>query len=337
MMQLVNFPLPGLNRMRLCLGLLLPIMALAASAAWGQTSSAQDFSHRPIFVNVNIFQLQVNTGAEVDLTDQVFKMKTTSLSEYEKWMRAFSKTYPGYEVALLRQESRRVFRTSKPSLVTVSRQVAGRSLVLELNGAQSPGDGVTPGTSLVVLLNLQATSDQVVKPVSYAITPIEVEHGMTYFYLIKTLRMRPSDYVSYLRPNESAEAFAGKEYYLIVGLSVDLDQTVTPPRLIDERQSARLQEEATRKAPLTVSETLRKSGLSGMVRVKVEISPEGKVTTANVAYSTLPEANAEAVAAARQWEFPTSLFAENKHPITGFLSFTIDQKRPAGDKQSPPQ
>ena len=58
-----------------------------------------------------------------------------------------------------------------------------------------------------------------------------------------------------------------------------------------------------------------------------DISPEGKVTKANIAYSTLPEANQEAITAARQWEFPASLFATDQNPITGFLSFNVD-KRP---------
>jgi hypothetical protein len=37
--------------------------------------------------------------------------------------------------------------TAKPALVSISKQVDGRSIVLEINGAQSPGDGVKPGTS----------------------------------------------------------------------------------------------------------------------------------------------------------------------------------------------
>jgi hypothetical protein len=48
------------------------------------------------------------------------------------------------------------------------------------------------------------------------------------------------------------------------------------------------------------------------------------VTTANVVSSSVPELNKEVIAAARQWEFPKTLFAENKQPITGLLAFNID-------------
>jgi hypothetical protein len=39
--------------------------------------------------------------------------------------------------------------------------------------------------------------------------------------------------------------------------------------------------------------------------------------------------NAAVIAAARQWEFPTTLFAENKNPITGFLTFNFAPTTPA--------
>lgn len=287
-----------------------------------------DFATRPIFLNVNLFQLEVDATSDPELTDQIFKMKTASLQEHEKWIRTFGKTYPGHPVSLLKLESRRVFRTSKPSLVSLTRQVDGRSMVLEINGAQSPGDGVTPGTSLVTILNLQFGNDQLVKPVTYSITPMEVEHGMTYFYLVKQLRLSGLDYVRFLRPNEAAENFATKNYYLIIAISVDLDQTPIPPRYFDERQSASLQEQAAKKVELTVPEPVAKSGLSGLIRVRVDVAPDGKVSRANIAYSTLPEANQEAIAAARQWEFPVTLFASDQNPITTFITFNVQPKKP---------
>ena len=39
--------------------------------------------------------------------------------------------------------------------------------------------------------------------------------------------------------------------------------------------------------------------------------------------------NGDAIAAARQWEFPATLFAENKNPITGFLTFNFTATPPA--------
>ena len=287
-----------------------------------------DFSARPIFVNVQLFQLEVKEANPEDLTDQIFRMRTTSLSEHDKWMRAFRKVYPGTEISLLKQESRRVFRTSKSLTIPVTRQLEGRMFTLELNGAQSPGDGVIPGTSLVTILNLQFGSDVQTKPVSYGIVPLEVEHGMTYFYLAKQLRLNGSDYAKFLRPQEAADRFQNRTYFLLLALSVDLDVTSTPARLIDERQSFRFQEGATKKVPLTIPEAVEKAGLSGMVRVQVEIQPTGTVNRANVTYSTLPEANVAAMEAARQWEFPPTLFESDKTPITAYISFTVSPKTP---------
>jgi TonB family protein len=285
-----------------------------------------DFGSRPIFLNVNVFQLEVDAASDPDVTDQVFRMKSGGLQDHERWMRAFSKTYPGQKVSVLKLETRKAFRTAKPTIVQISRQNDGRAMILELNAAQSPGDGVTPGTSLVAILNLQFGNDQAIKPVTYSITPLEVEHGMTYFYLIRQVRLNSTEYVRFLRPNEQPEKFANKNFYLIVSISVELDQAVTPPRYYDERQSLKLQEEATRKVPLALSAEKLNSGLKGMVRVKVDVGADGKVTRANVVYSTIPEANEEAIAAARQWEFPASLFESDKNPVTCFISFNVPPK-----------
>jgi len=285
-----------------------------------------EFGNRPIFLNINVFQLEMDAGTNPDLTDQVFRMKSSSLQDYDRWTRAFSKTYPGHRLSLLQLDRRRAFRTATPTFVPISRQYEGRTMSLEINGAQSPGDGVTPGTSLVTILNLQYGNDQSVKPITYSIMPIEVEHGMTYFYLVKQLRLEATDYVKFMRPNESAEKFAGKSFHIVIAISVDLDKTTTPPRYYDERQSGKLQEEASRKAPLTLPEEVRKAGLSGMVRVRVEINKDGKVTQANIAYSTVPEANEAAIACARQWEFPASLFSADQNPVTGFIAFNIPPK-----------
>ena len=288
-----------------------------------------DFSSRPIFLTLHLFQLEVKETTQEDPTDQIFRMRTSSLSEHDKWMRTFRKVYPGSEISLLKKEVRRVFRTSKSVSLPITRTVDGRTFILELNGAQSPGDGVKPGTSLVTIINLQFGSDGQAKPISYGIVPLEVEHGMTYFYLAKQLQLQSSDYARFLRPQEPADQFQNRSFYILLALSVDLDVTETPARLIDERQSVRFQEEATRKVPLTLPEAIEKAGLSGMVRVQVEVQPTGAVSRANVTYSTLPEANVAAIEAARQWEFPPTLFEKDKTPITAYISFTVSPKTPA--------
>jgi len=305
-----------------------PPPAPAPPAEAPEPKEVTDFGSRPIFLNVNIFQLEADASSDQDLTDQVFRMKSAGLQDHDRWMKAFSKTYPGLKVSVLKLETRKAFRTAKPTIVQISRQNDGRAMILELNAAQSPGDGLTPGTSLVSILNLQFGNDQAIKPVTYSITPLEVEHGMTYFYLIRQVRMSSGEYVRFLRPNEQAEKFANKSYYLIVSISVELDQTTTPPRYFDERQSLKIQEEASRKVPPAIPEESLRSGLKGLVRVKVDVGAEGKVTRANIAYSTMPEANDAAIAAARQWEFPPTLFETDKNPITCFITFTIPPRQP---------
>jgi hypothetical protein len=43
--------------------------------------------------------------------------------------------------------------------------------------------------------------------------------------------------------------------------------------------------------------------------------------------------NDAVIAAARQWEFPTTLFAEDKNPITGYLKFNFTAAEPAPKSQ----
>jgi TonB family protein len=312
---------------RIIIALFLFIMTSLVSAQAAKVS--QDLSQRPIFVTTRVFQLSAKSGASRQLSDQVFKMRTSSLSEYDKWTNAFKKAYPGFEASLLKTETRRVFRTSKPSIITVARRPDGWSIEMMLNGAQSPGDGVTPGTTLVPEINLQFGSEFNSKPINYSMQQIEVETGATFFYAINGLRMNATDYVNFFRPNVPAEAFKDTDFFLLFAYSVDLDQTVEPVRYLDERQSLPLQEKATKTPQPEIPAGLRDAGIGGFVRVRVEISPAGQVTSANIQYSSFPEINKEALAAARQWEFPATLFADDKRPITGFIAFNYAAKSAA--------
>jgi TonB family protein len=304
---------------------------------WGSAAVAQekntpqDLGLKPIFVTTRIFQLRVKDGGNQDLTDQIFKMRSSSLSEYEKWVSAIKKAYPGSEVALLKTESRRVFRVSKPSVISLAKGSDGRHLEMMLNGAQSPGDGVTPGTSLIPEINLHESGG---RPVTYSMLHLEVESGMTYFYAITNLKINSADYAKFFRPGHPADAFKGDNYFLVCAFSVDLDKTAEPPRYFDERQSLQLQEKATRKVQPEVPAALQNAGIGGFVRVRVEISPDGKVAGADIQYSSFPEINHEALAAARRWEFPATLFDENKNPITAFMAFSFAVK-PVAPSQTP--
>lgn len=307
--------------------LLAAMMSVPGFAQDGQDS--EDIGVKPIYVAARIFQMKAKRGSYPELNGQVFRMKTTSLASDEKWLNAFSKTYPGFETSLLRTESKRVFRTSKPAVLSLVKQPDGRAVEIQMFGAQSPGDGATPGTSLIPEISLHFGNDLIQKPVTYAIQPLEVETGMTYFFAVSSMKLSSSDYVKFVRPNVPIEPFDGHDIYLLFSFSVDLEKSSVPPRYYDERQSAALQEQATRKVQPEVSSALRDAGLGGFIRVRIEIAPDGKVAAAMIQTSSFPELNRAAAAAARLWEFPATLFAEDKTPITGFLTFSLPAPPPA--------
>ncbi len=286
----------------------------------------QELSLRPIFVTARVFQLAAKRGGSQELNDQIFKMRTASLSDHEKWITVLKKTYPGFEIALIRTELRKVFRTSRPSIVTIAKHADGRTIEMSMTGAQSVGDGEKPGTSLIPEIGFQFGVNAVGKPVTYLVQPLEVESGMTYFYAVTGLKFNPTDYVKFFRPNSPVKPFDDYDIYLIVAYSVDLDKTAEPARNMDERQSVQLQAKATKKVEPEVSANLREAGLGGFIRVRIEISADGKVSGANIHFSSFPEINNNALAAARQWEFPATLFADDKNPITGFITFSIAAK-----------
>src|SRR5262249_18632501 len=232
-------------------------------------------------------------------SSQVFKMKTTKLTEYENWMNAFKKTYPEFNVALLKTDSRRVFRTAKPNVISLGKQPDGRDIEIILYGAQSPGDGTTPGTTIIPEISLHFGNDRIYKPLTYAIQHLEVEGGTTYFFTSPSLKMSSADYVKFVRPNAPAGQFDGNDIYLVFAFSIDLDKTTQPARYRDERQAAELQQQASKKVQPDAPAALREAGMGGYVRVNIEISPEGKVTSVNVHNSTFPEMNSEVIAAAR--------------------------------------
>jgi TonB family protein len=317
----------------LALVFIFPFVASPQGLAQNKTEQADqsldDLQIRPIYATVRVFQMKARRGSYKDISSQAFRMKTASLSEYENWMSALGKTYPGFDIALIRTESKRVFRTSKPALISFGKQPDKREVEIMIYGAQSVGDGVTPGTTIVPEIGLHFGNDKVIRPITYAIQPLEVESGMTYFFTAVSMKMSSTDYVTFVRDNAPVEQFDGNDIYLAFAFSVDLDKTAQPARFYNEQQSVEIQKNAMKQVQPEVSAALREAGFGGLIRVLVEISPEGKVTSANIHNSTFPELNGEAIAAARRWEFPASLFAEDKNPITGFLTFKFDRQVPA--------
>lgn len=311
----------------LLFGCLMITLPFSRAMAQGNAIS-EDFSIRPIFVTARIFQVKAKRDSYPELNEQVFKMSTASLSDHTQWMTALKKTYPGFEIDLLRTEAKKVFRTSKPAIISIVKQPDGRDIEIQMFGAQSIGDGVTPGTTLIPEIGVHFGNDIVNKPITFSAQPLEVESGKTYILAVKNLKLRASDYVKFVRPNTPPEIFDGNDVFLLFTFSVDLDKTVTPARYYDERQSVEFQNQATKKVIPEVPAKWREAGLGGNVRVRVEISPEGKITSSNVYYSGFPEMNQQVIEAIQQWEFPKSLFESDKTPITCFLTIGFPAQPP---------
>lgn len=304
-------------------------VAVSFSTGFAQQTISEDFAIRPIYVTTRVFQMKAKRDSYPDLTDQTFRMSTASLVEHDQWMKSFKKSYPGFEIDLLRTDAKKVFRTSKPSTISLVKQADGRDIEVQLYGAQSIGDGVTPGTTLIAEIGLHFGNDLVNKPVSFSVQPLEVESGKTYFFAVKNLKLRSSDYVKFVRPNAQPDLYDDHDVFLLFAFSVDLDKTVSPARYFDERQSLEFQNQAAKKVIPEVPAQWREAGLGGNVRVRVEISPEGRITSSNLYYSGFPEMNQLAIEAARQWEFPKTLFETDKTPITCFLTFNFPAQPPS--------
>jgi len=278
---------------------------------------------RPIYITTRIFQARVKEGTKPDLSDQVFKLTTTSLNDYDKWVSNLQKVYPDVEVALLETYNHRILRSPRGAVLTFGDH-GGRKLELLLSAAQSYGDGVTPGLTIIPSVEVHFGNDLKFPPLSLGIVPFEAESGKTYFFLPPNLSLRASDFADFIRPNSPSDSLNGFRYFMVFALSIELEAPPKAARAFDDRQSVALQADATRKVEPSIPESVRQTKLSGKVKVSVEISPEGRVTSANVVSSSVPELNKEVIAAARQWEFSKTLFAENKQPITGLLGFNID-------------
>jgi TonB family protein len=274
----------------------------------------------PIYVTARLFQITAPKGGVYDVTDQVFRMKTASLPDEEKWLSTFQKTYPGFTAALLQTNNLRVFRTAKPGIITFG-QWSGRTMQVYLNAAQSYGDGVTPGTQLISDIGVHFGNDRTSPPITLSLMPLDIESGLTYFFALPQTKLNSKDYANFIRQGAPEAAFTTQEVILVFAYSVELNRPAPGPRQWNEQQSAALLKEAQKKVQPELTVALKQAGLGGKIQVRVEINPNGKVVRALTHSSTLPEMNGEAVAAARQWEFSPALFADSKDPISGLLTF----------------
>ncbi len=148
---------------------------------------------RPIYITTRIFQARVKDSAKVDLSDQIFRLTTASLNDYDKWVNGLQKAYPGIEVALLETYEHRVMRSPRGAVVNFG-EAGGRKLQLMLNAATSIGDGVTPGQTIIPAVEVHYGNDMKYPPLALAILPFEAESGKTYFFLPPSLALGASDY-----------------------------------------------------------------------------------------------------------------------------------------------
>lgn len=271
----------------------------------------------PIFVTTHLYQARAKEGSYPEVNGQVYRLKTDSLTDEEKWIGAFRKIYPGFEFAQLQSARLKVYRSSRPTPFLVGSSGTRRLEVLQ-TAAYSYGDGKTPGTTLVIELNINFGRPEAL---ALDIETLEVEDGMTYFFTVPRLRLKADDYVNFIRHGAPRAPFEGDDIRLIFAFSVELKETEPKLRVLDEQQSLEFVAEATRRVDAEVPEAIRNLRLSGSVRTRVEITPEGRVAHAHIVSSSFPEMNELVLAAARQWEFSTRPFASDKRPISAILRF----------------
>ncbi len=313
------------------------LIALTGSALTALAQEEHEDERKPVYLTVRTFQARIKRGAVTDLTDQTFRLNTRTQTDYEKWVMSLGKAYPGFDIAQIRTDVLRIYPSPNPGRVIFGPR-NGRNLQLLVNVAYSPGDGVTPGLNIIPVVEYHFGDDRADKrypPVTQAFpVPIEVEPGMTWFFTHQNLSYKPESYVSFVRPQATPNHFGADEYFFVFALTHETSNPAQPggdkpvARVFNDKQSAELQANATRKVTPEWPAAIQLPGYDGRVQVKVEIGPDGRVTHADLWNSSLPEANRQALDAARQWEFPATLFAESQLPVRATLSFDFTAPQP---------
>lgn len=304
-------------------GIVLVLLAFALShpQASAHENYQTDRYNIPFTVTTRVYEMRAKPGSYKEVSDQLFKLRSTNFLDEEKIVSNFAKVFPGFDFALLKSSRLRVNRTSKGTTLNLGKY-QNRSLDIVHYGANSPGVGNKPGTSLVMEVNFSYGRPEAV---SYGIQTVEAEDGMTYFFSPAKLKLGSADYASYMRPGVPAKSFEGYDRFLVVASSVELVEKQPPARSLDAAESLELQNSATKKVAPEVSADVRTLGLKGKVSAQVEIGLDGRVSHAVIENSTLPEMNAAVIAAVRQWEFLTKSFEAGKKPVRASLVFDFTQ------------
>jgi TonB family protein len=272
----------------------------------------------PFKADTRIYQARADIGAYTPMSDQVFKLTTANLDEEEKWLNAFGKVYPGFQFGLIQSAPLRVPRSSKPTRLVLGKAM-NRTVEVAAYGAFNEGDGKVAGTTAVVEVNLDFGRPE---QLSLGIQTFALEEGKTYFFAVPHLRFGPAEYAQFLRPGFPAERFSGKDTFIIVAMSIQLNPApATGVRTLLDTAAETFQTSATKRVQPEMPHSLTAAGLGGRVRVYVEVGPDGRVKHAMIVSSAFPEINREVLEAARKWEFPLSEFSTDQRPVGSVLVF----------------
>ena len=230
-----------------CSGILAIFLALIPALAGGESQAQRktepDVFGRPFDVTTRIYEMKAKQGSYKDVTDQLFKLRTSSFTDEERIISNFAKVFPGFDFALLNSARLKVNRTSKGTTLNLGKN-QNRSMDIVHYGANSPGVGNKPGTSLIVEVNLTVGRPEAI---SYGMQTVEAEDGLTYFFSPTKLKFAPADYSTFLRPGIPAKTFEGYDRFIVIATSVDLTEKKVMTRNLDAKQSLDLQGAATKK------------------------------------------------------------------------------------------
>lgn len=282
---------------------------------------AQDEERKPTYVTARLFVALVPRG-QTNLTDQLFQLRTSAQADDEKWLSNLQKAYPeGKYFALLRTQQLRLFMVPKPGILMVGDPNQPHIEVQFLLAEGLRPDDTINTTAITEVNFYSGPKSSHPVPLSMASNGFEVNDGNTYFYTTDGLKLRNDVYTVYFRDRSYAPVLEQFDHYLILAISVNSEK---PPALtFDGAKSAELQKKATKKVEPQWPDDVTKFQFFGKIQVRVDIGADGKVTNANVWESTMPEGNLQALAAARQWEFPPSELAGINPPASALLTFAI--------------
>jgi len=275
----------------------------------------------PVYLTARLFEVRVPSKQD-PLTNQVFRVRTAAQTDDEKWLSTIKKAYPLVtEAALLRTAQFRLFRRPRPGIIVIGDSKLAH-LEVQFLVAQGLRDDDTINTMALSEINMYAGPKSTHPiPMSMMSHGFEVEAGLTYFYTDDGVRLKSSVYSTYFRDGSPVQAFENSDVYLV--LAISCEETKPVPLTFDEAKSAALQAKATKKPDPNWPEVVKKQGMVGKVSVRAEVNAEGKVATAMIWQSSLPEGNQAAREAVKQWEFPPSEFAGINAPASALFTFTI--------------